>query len=212
MIWVFYLRFTCRCWGVFYGTSLDGRRSRGQDRLPISSRARSARAQCCSGNISPTWAVLSLSFCVGDVVYLLVVPMPAARRSRFIDLVKDLVAAGVGLAVYGRLFAFVGAKFKRPLCRADFHLRMGQAALAFPGYLKRFTSRTTSRAGPRTLCRATARLSLIQGSSGKAQRWRKPYLAGGDSGGFRRRWRVDGRAAGIRFGTVGVGLKAASPV
>jgi hypothetical protein len=46
----------------------------------------------------------------------------------------------LGLAVYGALFAFVGAKFKRPLIIGlIFIFGWEQAALAFPGYLKRFT-------------------------------------------------------------------------
>ena len=46
----------------------------------------------------------------------------------------------LGLASYGALFAFVGAKFKRPLMIGlIFIFGWEQAALAFPGYLKRFT-------------------------------------------------------------------------
>ena len=46
----------------------------------------------------------------------------------------------LGLAAYGALFAFVGAKFKRPLMIGlIFIFGWEQAALAFPGYLKRFT-------------------------------------------------------------------------
>ena len=46
----------------------------------------------------------------------------------------------VGLAVYGALFAFIGAWFKRPLLIGlIFVFGWEQAALAFPGYLKRFT-------------------------------------------------------------------------
>ena len=46
----------------------------------------------------------------------------------------------LGLAVYGAAFAFVGAKFKRPLIVGlIFIFGWEQAALAFPGYLKRFT-------------------------------------------------------------------------
>jgi uncharacterized membrane-anchored protein YitT (DUF2179 family) len=56
------------------------------------------------------------------------------------DLLKDLALLALGLAVYGALFAFVGAKFKRPLLVGlIFIFGWEQAALAFPGYLKRFT-------------------------------------------------------------------------
>ena len=52
----------------------------------------------------------------------------------FIDLLKDLALLALGLAVYGALFAFVGAKFKRPLLIGlIFIFGWEQAALAFPG-------------------------------------------------------------------------------
>src|SRR5262249_13822315 len=74
------------------------------------------------------------------LVYLLIVPMQGSLGASFIDLVKDLSLLALGLSVYGALFAFVGAKFKRPLLVGlIFVFGWEQAALAFPGYLKRFT-------------------------------------------------------------------------
>ena len=74
------------------------------------------------------------------LVYLLVVPMRGTLGGSFLDLVKDLVLLALGLAAYGALFALVGAKFKRPLMIGlIFIFGWEQAALAFPGYLKRFT-------------------------------------------------------------------------
>jgi len=56
------------------------------------------------------------------------------------DLVKDLVLLAIGLAVYGSVFAFIGATFKRPLLIGlIFIFGWEQVALAFPGYLKKFT-------------------------------------------------------------------------
>ena len=66
--------------------------------------------------------------------------MRGSLGGSFIDLVKDLALLALGLAVYGAVFAFVGAKFKRPLLIGlIFIFGWEQAALAFPGYLKRFT-------------------------------------------------------------------------
>ena len=46
----------------------------------------------------------------------------------------------MGLAVYGGVFAFVGAFFKRPLVIGlVFAFGWEQVVLALPGYLKRFT-------------------------------------------------------------------------
>jgi ABC-2 type transport system permease protein len=73
-------------------------------------------------------------------VYLLIVPMQGSLGAAFPDLLKDLTLLAIGLAVYGALFAFIGAKFKRPLLTGlVFIFGWEQAALAFPGYLKKFT-------------------------------------------------------------------------
>jgi hypothetical protein len=66
--------------------------------------------------------------------------MRGSLGGSFIDLVKDLILLAIGLAVYGAVFAFVGARFKRPLLAGlIFVFGWEQAALAFPGYLKKFT-------------------------------------------------------------------------
>ena len=74
------------------------------------------------------------------LVYLLIVPLKGSLGAAFPDLLKDLLLLALGLAVYGAVFAFVGAKFKRPLLVGlIFVFGWEQAALAFPGYLKQFT-------------------------------------------------------------------------
>ena len=74
------------------------------------------------------------------LVYLLIVPLKGSLGAAFPDLLKDLLLLGLGLAVYGAVFAFVGAKFNRPLLIGlIFIFGWEQATLAFPGYLKQFT-------------------------------------------------------------------------
>ena len=76
---------------------------------------------------------------------------------------RPLVLA-LGLAVYGALFAFIGAKFKRPLMIGlIFIFGWEQAALAFPGYLKYYTVAYYLQAlVPHAMPRDGA-LSMIQG-------------------------------------------------
>ena len=82
----------------------------------------------------------SLLACAVVVVYLLIVPLKGSLGAAFPNLIKDLLLLGLGLAVYGAVFAFVGAKFKRPLLIGlVFIFGWEQATLAFPGYLKQFT-------------------------------------------------------------------------
>ncbi len=53
---------------------------------------------------------------------------------------KDLGILAIGLAVYGALFALIGAVLKRPLVIGlVFAFGWEQMALLMPGYLKRFT-------------------------------------------------------------------------
>jgi hypothetical protein len=74
------------------------------------------------------------------LVYLLIVPINGSLGASFIDLLKDLALLSLGLAVYGAVFAFIGAKLKRPLLVGlMFIFGWEQAAMAFPGYMKKFT-------------------------------------------------------------------------
>jgi ABC-2 type transport system permease protein len=73
------------------------------------------------------------------LVYFLMVPFSQVPAT-FGLLVKDLGILAVGLAVYGALFALVGAVLKRPLVIGlVFAFGWEQVALLMPGYLKRFT-------------------------------------------------------------------------
>jgi ABC-2 type transport system permease protein len=98
------------------------------------------------------------------LVYLLIVPMQGSLGGSFLDLVKDLSLLALGLAVYGALFAFVGAKFKRPLLVGlIFIFGWEQAAMAFPGYLKKFTVAYYLQALVPHAMPDDTTLSLIQG-------------------------------------------------
>ena len=49
-------------------------------------------------------------------VFFLVMPIGGGSIAQsFPDLLKDLLLLAAGLAVYGALFAFIGARLKRPL-------------------------------------------------------------------------------------------------
>jgi hypothetical protein len=74
-------------------------------------------------------------------VYLLIVPVAGGSLgATFPLLLGDLGILALGLAVYGAVFAFIGARVPRPLV-AGLVLVFGweQIALIVPGYLRRFT-------------------------------------------------------------------------
>ena len=71
------------------------------------------------------------------LVWILVIPMGGSLGGNFLDLIKDLGIVAVGLAVYGAVFAFIGAYFKRPLLIGlVFIFGWEQTIVAFPGSFK----------------------------------------------------------------------------
>jgi len=140
MVWIFYLRFTVPVLAVFYGTALVA--DEVEDRTITYLFTRPIRRGAVL-----LGKYLAYLACTGLVVlpsvmivFFLIVPRGGTLAGSFPALVKDLAILGAGLAVYGALFAFVGARFKRPLVTGlVFLFGWEPAALVFPGYLKKFT-------------------------------------------------------------------------
>jgi ABC-2 type transport system permease protein len=140
MIWVFYLRFTVPVLGIFYGTSLMADEVEDKTITYLFTRPIPKGAVLVGKYLAYLACTIFVVLPSVTLVYLLVVPLRGTLGGSFLDLVKDLALLALGLAAYGALFAFVGAKFKRPLLIGlIFIFGWEQAALAFPGYLKRFT-------------------------------------------------------------------------
>ena len=140
MIWIFYLRFTVPVLGVFYGTSLIADEIEDKTITYLFTRPIPRGAVLIGKYLAYLACTVFVVLPSVVVVYLLIVPIRGSLGGSFIDLLKDLALLALGLAVYGAVFAFVGAKFKRPLLIGlIFIFGWEQAALAFPGYLKRFT-------------------------------------------------------------------------
>jgi ABC-type transport system involved in multi-copper enzyme maturation permease subunit len=140
IIWGMYLRFIVPVLGVFYGTSLMADEVEDKTITYLFTRPIPRGAVLVGKYI----AYLACTVCVVlpsvVLVYLLIVPLKGSLGAAFPDLLKDLLLLGLGLAVYGAVFAFVGSKFKRPLLVGlIFVFGWEQATLAFPGYLKQFT-------------------------------------------------------------------------
>jgi ABC-2 type transport system permease protein len=140
MIWIFYLRFIVPVLGVFYGTSLIADEVEDKTITYLFTRP-IPRGSVLLGKYFAYLACTVLVVLPSViVVYLCIAPVRGSLAGSFIDLVKDLVLLGIGLAAYGAVFAFIGAKFKRPLLIGlIFIFGWEQAALAFPGYMKQFT-------------------------------------------------------------------------
>jgi ABC-type transport system involved in multi-copper enzyme maturation permease subunit len=140
LIWVVYLRIIVPLLGVFYGTSLMADEIEDKTITYLFTRPIPRGAVLIGKYLAYLGCTVFVVLPSVVLVYLLIVPLKGSLGAAFPDLLKDLLLLGLGLAVYGAVFAFVGAKFNRPLLIGlIFIFGWEQATLAFPGYLKQFT-------------------------------------------------------------------------
>ena len=141
MIWVFYLRFTVPVLGVFYGTALIADEVEDKTITYLFTRP-IPRSAVLFGKYLAYLACTGLVVLPSVmIVFFLVVPVRGGSLgAAFPALVKDLGLLGLGLAVYGAVFALVGAWCKRPLLSGLlFVFGWEPVVVALPGYLKRFS-------------------------------------------------------------------------
>jgi ABC-2 type transport system permease protein len=140
MIWGMYLRFIVPVLGVFYGTSLIADEVEDKTITYLFTRPIPRGAVLVGKYLAYLACTVFVVLPSVVIVYLLIVPLRGSLGAAFPDLLKDLLLLALGLAVYGALFAFIGATFKRPLLIGlIFVFGWEQAMMAFPGYLKKFT-------------------------------------------------------------------------
>jgi ABC-2 type transport system permease protein len=140
MIWAFFLRFSVPVLGVFYGTSLIADEVEDKTITYLFTRPIPREAVLIGKYLAYVACTVFVVLPALVLVWLLLVPMGGSLGANFIDLLKDLGIIAVGLAVYGAVFAFVGAWFKRPLLVGlVFVFGWEQAVMAFPGSFKLFS-------------------------------------------------------------------------
>lgn len=141
IIWILYLRFIVPVLGVFYGTSLIADEVDDKTITYLFSRPIPRGAVLVGKYLAYLACTVFVVLPSVMVVFFLVVPLGnGSLAGSFLSLVTDLGLLGVGLAVYGALFAFIGARLKHPLVTGlVFAFGWEQAALVFPGYLRRAT-------------------------------------------------------------------------
>lgn len=141
MVWAFYLRFTVPVLALFYGTSLIADEVDDKTITYLFTRPIPKGAVMAGKYLAYLGCTVMVVLPSVVLVYLLMVPRGGGSlASSFPSLLADLGLLAVGLAVYGALFAFVGARIKRPLVTGlIFLFGWEPSVLVFPGYLKRFT-------------------------------------------------------------------------
>ena len=141
MVWVFYLRFTVPVLAVFYGTSLMADEVEDKTITYLFSRPIPRGAVLLGKYLAYLVCTVAVVLPSVVLVYLLILSRPGSSLAAgFTDLVKDLVVIALGLATYGAVFAWIGARFKRPLLTGlALVFAWEPAILLIPGYLRRFT-------------------------------------------------------------------------
>ncbi len=139
MLWMLFLRFIVPVLAVFYGTALMADEVEDKTLTYLFTRPIARGAVLMGKYLAYLVCTVLVVLPAVMLVYFLVVPFREVPGT-FVSLVTDLGLLALGLAVYGALFAFVGAFFKRPLVIGlVFTFGWEPTVMALPGYLKQFT-------------------------------------------------------------------------
>lgn len=141
VVWLLYLRFVVPVLGAFYGTSLVSDEVEDRTITYLFTRPIARGAIVIGKYLAYLVCTVLVVLPSVLIVYLLITPIGRGSIGEtFPLLVKDLGLLALGLAVYGAVFALIGARVPRPLV-AGLVLVLGweQVALIVPGYLRRFT-------------------------------------------------------------------------
>ncbi len=141
MIWLLYIRFIIPVLGVFYGTALIADEVDDRTITYLFTRPIRRGAILLGKYLAYLACTVLLVLPSVVLVYFLVVPLGGGSiGASFPLLAKDLGILVLGLLSYGAVFAWVGARLKRPLVSGlVFALGWEPGVLLFPGYLKRLT-------------------------------------------------------------------------
>lgn len=141
MIWMLYLRFIVPILGVFYGTALIADEVEDRTITYLFTRPIPRGAVLIGKYLAFLASTVLLVFPTVIVVFLVLVPLGGGSlAAMFPKLLADLGMLGMGLATYGAVFGWVGARVPRPLVAGlVFVLGWEPAVLLFPGYLKHLT-------------------------------------------------------------------------
>jgi len=141
MMWLMYIRFIIPALGVFYGTSLIADEVEDRTLTYLFTRPLRRGSVLIGKYLAYLVCTMLLVLPSIVIVFFLIVPVGGGSvGASFPGLLADLGMAAVGLAAYGAVFAWVGARLRRPLVVGlVFAFGWEQVILLFPGYLKRLT-------------------------------------------------------------------------
>jgi len=140
MIWAFFVRFSVPVLAVFYGTALIADEVEDRTITYLFTRPIPREAVLVGKYLAYLTCTAFVVLPAVVLVWLLIVPIGGRLADSFIDLTKDLGLLVMGLAVYGAVFALIGARFKRPLLAGLFFIFGWEVlVMAVPGSFRLFT-------------------------------------------------------------------------
>jgi ABC-type transport system involved in multi-copper enzyme maturation permease subunit len=140
IIWGLFIRFIVPVLGVFYGTALIADEVEDKTITYLFTRPIPRGAVLMGKYLAYLACTVFVVLPSVMLVWLLIIPIGGSLGGNFIDVVKDLGLIAIGLAVYGAVFALVGAALKRPLLIGLlWAFGLEPALLLIPGYLKHLT-------------------------------------------------------------------------
>jgi ABC-2 type transport system permease protein len=141
MIWLLYVRFIVPVLGVFYGTALIADEVDDKTITYLFTRPIPRGAVLIGKYLAYLACTVLLILPTVTLVFFLIVPLGEGSVGQaFPSLLTDLGMLALGLATYGALFAFIGARLKRPLVIGlVFTFGWEPTIMLVPGYLKQLT-------------------------------------------------------------------------
>jgi ABC-2 type transport system permease protein len=141
MIWLLYVRFIIPVLGVFYGTALIADEVDDKTITYLFTRPIPRGSVLIGKYLAYLGCTVLLILPTVMIVFFLIVPLGGGSVGQaFPSLLTDLGMIALGLAAYGAVFAFVGARLKRPLVIGlVFAFGWEPTVMLVPGYLKQLT-------------------------------------------------------------------------
>lgn len=141
MIWLLYVRFIVPVLGVFYGTALIADEVDDKTITYLFTRPIPRGSVLIGKYLAYLGCTVLLILPTVMIVFFLIVPLgDGSVGQAFPSLLTDLGMIALGLAAYGAVFAFVGARLKRPLVIGlVFAFGWEPTVMLVPGYLKQLT-------------------------------------------------------------------------
>jgi ABC-type transport system involved in multi-copper enzyme maturation permease subunit len=140
MVWFLYLRFIVPVLALYYGTALVADEVEDKTITYLFTRPIRRGAVLLGKFLAYFVCTVMVVLPSLMIVYFLMGLSGSSLRATFPSLLKDLGLIIMGLFAYGGLFAWVGARFKRPLVIGlVFVFGWEQMAMVIPGYLRQAT-------------------------------------------------------------------------